>query len=293
MKIALFLASVTLATAKPALINDAALITAFEEGIGAYHDEEESYSAEKLTKQTKSAPPTVAGLSLSTISPESSDSATYLVGAVYNCGKCDDWHAAGIASAWALTSDGVMLTNYHVFEKAKGTVMGVSDMKGNAYPVTKVLAASKLNDIVIFQTGAKDIPAFPLGAAAEVGSFVEVIGHPKKRFYTHTTGTVSRYHLRPNRGNAKPTIWMSITADYAVGSSGGPVLDDKNRIVGMVSNTQSIYYNSDIGKEPKGPLQMVIKNCVPVSSIKAMVQKKKPSEKQTTSPKPIEAPAKS
>ena len=282
MKHLLLLAMITCASAKPSLINDAATISAFEKGVGAYADEEESYSAEKLVKQLKSAPETIEGLSIPTESPESADSAVYLVGAVYKCGKCEHWHAAGIASAWALTSDGVMVTNYHVFAKAKGTVMGVSTAKGKSYPVTKVLAASKTNDIVIFQTTATDIPAFPLGAAAEVGSDLQVISHPKRRFYTHTTGIVSRYHLRPNKNDAKPTIWMSITADYAVGSSGGPVLNKENQIVGMVSNTQSIYYGSEPGKEPEGPLQMVIKNCVPVSAIKAMTNPKK--QKPTATP---------
>ena len=78
------------------------------------------------------------------------------------------------------------------------------------------------------------------------------------------------------------TVTVQIGKPYAVGSSGGPVLDNKNRIVGMVSNTQSIYYGSDIGKEPKGPLQMVIKNCVPVSAIKAMTTPKK--QKPTATP---------
>ncbi|MDP4625606.1 MAG: serine protease [Akkermansiaceae bacterium] len=274
MKTLFFLGLTAFASAKPSLINDAAAISSFEKGIGAYSDEEKSYTAEKFVKELKAAPESIADLKLATEAPEKADSAVYLVGAVYNCGKCEHWHAAGIASAWALTSDGVMVTNYHVFEKAKGDVMGVSDLKGRAYPVTKVLAASKVNDIVIFQTTATDIAAFPLGAAAEVGSELHVISHPKKRFYTHTTGIVSRYHLRPNKDEKKPTIWMSITADYAVGSSGGPVLNSEDHIVGMVSNTQSIYYGSNPGEEPKGPLQMVIKNCVPVSAIKAITGKK-------------------
>ncbi|MGJ8642536.1 MAG: S1 family peptidase [Luteolibacter sp.] len=274
MKAFLFLALTAFASAKPSLINDAATISSFEKEVGAYADEEKSYTAEKIIKQLKAAPESIANLNLATEAPERADYAVYLVGAVYNCGKCEHWHAAGIASAWALTSDGVMATNYHVFEKAKGEVMGVSDMKGKAYPVTKVLAASKRNDIVIFQTTATDISAFPLGPAAEVGSELHVISHPKKRFYTHTTGIASRYHLRPNKNDPKPTIWMSITADYAVGSSGGPVLDSENRIVGMVSNTQSIYYGSKLGEEPKGPLQMVIKNCVPVSALKAITEMK-------------------
>ena len=63
---------------------------------------------------------------------------------------------------------------------------------------------------------------------------------------------------------------MSITADYAKGSSGGPVLNPAGEVVGMVSSTQSIYYESDNG-QPKGPLQMVVKNCVPVDAVKQLL----------------------
>jgi S1-C subfamily serine protease len=57
---------------------------------------------------------------------------------------------------------------------------------------------------------------------------------------------------------------MSITADYAKGSSGGPVFNDRGEVVGMVSSTSSLYYQTDSPEAPKekGPLQMVIKNCV-------------------------------
>ena len=35
---------------------------------------------------------------------------------------------------------------------------------------------------------------------------------------------------------------MGVTAEYARGSSGGPVMDDAGNVIGMVSSTNSIYY---------------------------------------------------
>lgn len=271
MKPLLFLALAAIATAKPPVIDDTALLSAFEKGVGEFSGIEGSRSSEELSKELEAAPPTAKGLKLATESPASADSAVYIVGSVYKCGKCDKWHSGSVASAWALTADGVMVTNYHVFGRAKGAVMGVSDLKGNTYPITGILAASKADDIAIFGTTATGIAAFPLGPDAEVGSAVQVISHPKQRFFTRTTGIVSRYHARPANKGSAPAVWMSITADYAVGSSGGPVLDRRNRIVGMVSSTQSIHFGADKAGESQGALQMVVKNCVPGSAIRAML----------------------
>ncbi|MGD7654562.1 MAG: S1 family peptidase [Verrucomicrobiales bacterium] len=270
MKYMVLLALASIATAKPVLINDAYLVSAFGAGVGAYFDESDSYSVEKLKKQADSAPFRVKGLQIPTAVPESPEEAVYLVGAVYQYGESEEWHVAGVASAWALTTDGVMVTNYHLFEKAKGTLMGVCDRRGKSYPITEVLAASKKDDVVIFKTSATGIAAFPLGPALDAGAGVHVVSHPKRRFFTHTKGIVSRYYVRPNKDNPEPTIWMSITADFAVGSSGGPVLDEQNRLVGMVANTHPIYTGRKIGDDAKGSQQMVVKNCVPVSVIKKM-----------------------
>ena len=63
---------------------------------------------------------------------------------------------------------------------------------------------------------------------------------------------------------------MQITADFARGSSGGPVLDARGRAVGMVASTGSVHYNNDHGEQKN--LQMVFKECVTADAIRALVQ---------------------
>ena len=78
---------------------------------------------------------------------------------------------------------------------------------------------------------------------------------------------------------ARHTIWreaagdqafMAITADFAKGSSGCPVLDERGAVVGIVNNTESIYYDDD-GKKKQMDLQMVVKNTTPAWLVRKMV----------------------
>lgn len=271
----LFLAA-NITTAEPLVIDDRALASSFQEGVGGFADDGNCVSPEELSKQAKEAPSQIDGITLSDARPARSADGVYLIGTVYKCDNCDKWHPRGIATAWALTQDGVMVTNYHVFEKLKGTSMGVCDNKGNTYPVTEVLAVDKAGDAAIFRVDADDLTPLPLGPTAEVGDRMHVISHPDRRFYMQTAGEVARYHLDPRKRKDDPVTWMTITADFAKGSSGGPALDQQGRVIGMVAHTQSIYYESKDGK-PKGPFQMVVHNCVPVSTIKALVAASAPA----------------
>jgi len=260
-----------LASAAPFVVDDNKLITSFQDGIGAIADSKDHITADDLAKAVKEASKSIGGLKLPDASPAEPSAAVYMVGTVYKCGKCDKWHPGGIASAWALTTDGVMVSNYHVFEKATGAAMGVCDRDGKTYPIVEILAADKAADIAIFRVKADDLAPLALGSPAEIGSGVRVISHPDRRFFMQTSGEVSRYHQQPARKNQPATVWMNITADYAKGSSGGPVIDDAGKVVGMVSSTQSIYYESNNG-QPKGALQMVVKNCVPAAAIRALLK---------------------
>lgn len=259
------------AYADPFVVNDRSLKEAFQKGVGKFADDGNHRSGEDFAKSLKDCPLTCEAPPRVTTAPDDPTKSVFLVGTVYKCGKCDKWHPGGIATAWCLSADGLMVTNHHVFDKAKGAAMGICDRDGNTWPVTELLAANSAADLAVFRVEGKDFTPLPLGKPAEIGADVRVISHPDGRYYMQTFGDVARYHARPKLKNQPPVIWMSITADYAKGSSGGPVLNENDEVVGMVASTRSIYYDSNDGK-PKGPLQMVIKNCVPVAAVAEMIR---------------------
>ena len=271
--------------AAPLIIDDVATLTAMCESIGAFAEDGEGTKGSDLAESLAAAPATVelalpAGLAPATTYEERVKS-VFLLGGVYDCGKCDKWHPMSSATAWCLTPDGVMVTNHHVFENAKGESWGVFGIDGKAYRVTKVLAANKAADVALFQVDAENLTPLALADDAPVGTRVSIISHPDGRFFVNTGGEVARYARAQgrNRGDA---FWMVVTAEYAKGSSGGPVVDADGRVLGMVSNTQSINYGprSKDPLKPQGPHQMVIRNCVPAAAIRALLTAPQPDPEE-------------
>jgi S1-C subfamily serine protease len=277
--LAVFFVSLVPAVALPPVVDDAGLTRALIEGLGKAVAEGKAVSGEVLKKAAAAAPRELA-LSLAkrkagAVSPgyEALSKSVYIIGSVYKCGKCNNWHTGGMATGWALTSDGVMVTNAHVFSNMTGESWGVCSIDGKVMRITDVLAMNVEADLAVFRvdTGGASLRPLPLAEDAPVGARVTMISHPDGRFFFQTSGEVARYLMAPSSDGKKQTLSMSITADYAKGSSGGPALDASGAVVGIASSTQSIYYGSE--KPEDGPLQMVVKNCVPVAALRAMVKK--------------------
>ncbi len=196
------------------------------------------------------------------------------VGYLYLCGRCDKLHLS-CATGFIIAPSGVIATNYHVVDNAKSKGFGIMTAAGDVYGIQEVLAADKNNDIAIVKVDADNLPAAALSAGAPIGSDVTVISHPAHHFYTLTRGIVSRYTQK--RPHNQPVTRMEITADFARGSSGGPVFNDRGDIVGMVRATESIYYANKHGVDEN--LQMVIKSCIPAKAIMALIGTDTNSEK--------------
>jgi S1-C subfamily serine protease len=198
--------------------------------------------------------------------------ATVITGCAYLCPKCDKVHLSE-SSGYVIDSKGIIVTNYHVMatyafmkdgNKPKGFFVRLSD--GKTYNVISILASSKIDDLAILQLDTKgdELAALPLAQRAEVGDQVYVLGHPKGMHYYFSQGFINNKYMEQT-GEPNNRIYremMAISADYATGSSGGPVLDIYGNVVGTVSNTNMLLH-SDMNPS----VQMIVKNTVPVESL--------------------------
>ncbi len=202
---------------------------------------------------------------------------TLVVGGFYKCTRCPKWHV-NPASGFAI-SESICVTNFHVVNNPTKKTLVVMTVDGKVYPIVEVLAASEPDDLAILRvdTGKGKLSPVPLAASnAKIGSEVTCISHPKQRLFSLTHGRVSRYYRYYKKLASRKTVkttMMTITADYAGGSSGGPIFGPCGNLVAVVSSTYSAYYTEKNGK--KGSLQMVFKQTIPASQIHALIQPKK------------------
>lgn len=198
-----------------------------------------------------------------------------IFGKMYSCGECPKMHLSLIATSSAITEDGICLANYHMIHpivSREGILKGdsvyfLADRDGQIFPIVEVMAYSREEDAAVIRvdTRGKKLEAIPLGQDAATGSHVNLISHPKQMLYTYTQGYVSRNTMY-NYPERPVLDLMEVTADFAEGSSGGPFMDDKGNLIGMVKGTTSIFYD----EEKRNP-QMVLKVAIPVKVLKKLL----------------------
>lgn len=196
---------------------------------------------------------------------------TLVVAYLHLCKKCPRYHVVSGAGI-VLTAEGAIATCHHLVSDADARQFVVMTGDGRCFPVKEVLAGSATNDVVLLQLdlGGARLTPLPLEDAAPVGSRVFVLGHPESHFYTFTEGMVARHFTGQEETGAAEM--MSITAEFAPGSSGCPILNERGNVVGMADNIVRAGYDS----QKAHGASIVFKHCRPSSAIRALVQTTRP-----------------
>ncbi len=251
---------------KPAVINDRAIIGQMTREATRMMDSDETVSMESLIEQLKKEPRAKLGLPVGKGGrAEEVQKAITVVGGVYKCKRCTRWHVAP-ASGFLIAED-LLVTNYHVVNQPERSALAVRLFDGRVFMVESVVVASERYDLAVVRIPNTGITPVALGQAAPVGAKVDLISHPNQKFYTLSEGRVARYFMTQRDKKTVPA--MAITADFGRGSSGAPVLNEAGEVVGIAASTESLYYTEDDGDQKN--LQMVFKNCVPVSQLRELI----------------------
>lgn len=229
-------------------------------------------AGETILKQLKSASKTI-GVALPKIANDAEVPAfnrnyqsSLVMANLYDCGRCDKIHVA-TAGAVALSTDGLVLTNFHVINSPSKTFnFFVMTHDGKVFPVVEVLAADELNDLAVVRVKASHLtPALIAAERPSPMGRLHVISHPRDHYYSVSTGVVSRYSKLDVQGETQK--WMEITAEFEQGSSGSGVFNQAGELVGVVARKHAIF-NKTL-RTPMNHSHFVYK-AVPLSVIKSI-----------------------
>lgn len=133
-------------------------------------------------------------------------------------------------TGFVVSPDGTIVTNHHVVSDCSSIRVLMNKTLHDAH----LFASDKPNDLAVIRISAEGLPALSLAKnQIEVGASVTVLGYPLTSVLgtelKATTGIVSSLSgVRGERQN------MQISASVQPGNSGGPVLDDRGAVVGVV-----------------------------------------------------------
>ncbi len=140
----------------------------------------------------------------------------------------------GLGSGFIFASDGQILTNAHVVDRAKRIQVTLAD--GRKFAAGLVGSDSEV-DVAVLRIGADHLPVAELGRnPLRVGQLVIAVGNPYGLNWTVTAGVVSALGRTLDvPGSRKMVNLIQTDTSINPGNSGGPLVDSAGRVVGMTT----------------------------------------------------------
>lgn len=148
--------------------------------------------------------------------------------------------AAVSGTGFFISTDGYILTNYHVIEDAytSNSTITVLTHDGTSYKAT-VTGVESSNDLAVLKIDATDCNAVTFGDSdsMSVGDTVYAVGNPMGELqFTMTSGMVSALDRAVTTQDYSSAINMfQIDAAINEGNSGGPVYNANGEVIGIVT----------------------------------------------------------
>ena len=131
-----------------------------------------------------------------------------------------------------LSSDGLLATNHHVIEACSSINVQTADRKLRP---ARLVASDATNDLALLKLEATPKLFAVLRPSARLGEDVSAFGFPHTDLFA-TTGNFSTGGITASSGLGDDTRYFQISAPVHAGNSGGPLLDDRGNVVGVVTS---------------------------------------------------------
>lgn len=148
----------------------------------------------------------------------------------------DEYTESSLGSGIILSSDGYILTNYHVIEGADKLKVTAS---GGEYEA-QVVGTDPSSDLAVLKIDANDLTAIEIGSSSDltVGEWVMAVGSPFGLEQSVSTGIVSatsRTTSALNSDDSTAVYANMVQTDAAInpGNSGGALVDGDGKLIGV------------------------------------------------------------
>lgn len=166
-------------------------------------------------------------------------------------------------TGFALTSNGYIVTDYHVINNADSVYVQSAD--GTSYR-TKVVYTDPQSDIAVLAIndpsfkGLGVIPYTFKKAEGEIGENVFTIGYPTNAM------VLGPGYLTASTGYSGDTTSYQVSIPVNPGNSGGPLLDSRGNVIGIINSKESHLEGAHFAKK-SNYLLTAIQN-IPADSLK-------------------------
>jgi serine protease Do len=144
---------------------------------------------------------------------------------------------SGTGTGFAITSDGLIATNYHVVQGTLDSVY-VQDADGQSFKA-EILYAEPQNDIAILKIidrsfeGLDPIPYTFKRSESDLAESISTYGYPEGKAVYHNG------YLSAKSGLKGDSLHYQISIPINFGNSGGPLWDSKGNIIGITDAKQA------------------------------------------------------
>jgi S1-C subfamily serine protease len=165
--------------------------------------------------------------------------------------KNDQFNPTGLGSGVVIDSTGDILTNWHVINGYTAAVIFFkplvgTDVENSKAYVGKLVDQAETSDLALLHL-TEDPPSktsISIGniSSVQVAEDIHVIGHPEGNPWSYSTGVVSQirdgFEWTYTDGSKHQAKVLQLQTAISPGNSGGPVLDDQGRLLGLIAMSQ-------------------------------------------------------
>lgn len=167
-------------------------------------------------------------------------------------------------SGFLLTADGYFVTNNHIVRDADSVY--VQSAKGDVYKA-RVVYADKAHDLAFLQlcddSAFRSMPSVPYSFDArpsDLGERVYTLGYPREEI------VYGEGYLSSGTGYRGDSTAYQVAIGVNPGNSGGPLLDEKGNVIGIISGKQTTSEGVSFAVKTNYMLEAL--NNIPADSLK-------------------------